>query len=207
MPRSLDHPGEAHFAEELPCIPSMTAVLRLLGYRTNRTTIGRETEKLLQRVFQEAPAMVRPRGVWTTVVLGEAQGGKTGADRARVLSGAGAVAAAVCTIGSALEKHASRLSRDGELALASVFDAWGSESVEILAQHLQDHIKQHVPGSVTAGNRLSPGYRRWPVEDQAWLFALVPADRIGVGLTAGFMMVPRKSISFVMKLRTKENAR
>ncbi len=198
---------EPQFEEGLPCIPSRTAVLRLLGYRKRKTAISSEAGRLLQHAFHLGPTLIRPRAVWTTSVFDETLEKQQHPDRARVLSGSIRLAVAVCTIGPALENHASALSVEGELALASVIDAWASESVEALAQSLQNHIKQQLQGSASVGNRLSPGYRGWPVEDQAWLFRLVPADRIGVSLTAGFMMVPRKSISFVMKLRPKENAR
>ncbi len=182
-------------------------MLRLLGYRRGRTPVGRQTENVLQEAFRVGPTLLRPGAVWATVPCDERLTGHAHPDRARVLAGATGLVVAVCTIGSPLEQRVADLSRKGELALASVIDAWGSEAVETLAQHLQRHIRGQLPLAVAAGNRLSPGYRGWPVEEQAWLFRLVPTDRVGVSLTPGFMMIPRKSISFVMKLRAKENQR
>jgi cobalamin-dependent methionine synthase I len=45
---------------------------------------------------------------------------------------------------------------------------------------------------------VSPGYAGWDVAEQAALFRLCPGDRIGVLLTAGRMMTPLKSISFLV---------
>jgi hypothetical protein len=194
---------QPRFVSDLPCDPRGTAVLRLLGYRQGRTPVSPETEKLLERVFQRGPTLAEPKAVWAVAPFDERSSSSEHPGRSRVLSGAAEVAVAVCTIGPRLEQEAADLSRRGELALASIMDAWGSEAVETLAQSLQRRIKRQL-AEHDAGNRLSPGYRGWPVEDQAWLFRLVPADRIGVSLTPGFMMVPRKSISFVMKLRAKE---
>jgi hypothetical protein len=198
-------PNAAHFVDDLPCIPRRIAVLRLLGYRRRKSPIGPEAERLLQEAFHVGPALLQPRAVWATTPCDEQLTGHAHPSRPRVLAGAARLVVAVCTIGSYLEHHVADLSRTGELALASVIDALGSEAVETLAQNLQRRIRAQLPRAMAAGNRLSPGYRGWPVEEQAWLFRLVPTDRIGVSLTPGFMMIPRKSISFVMKLRAKEN--
>jgi len=50
--------------------------------------------------------------------------------------------------------------------------------------------------------RFSPGYGKWGLEAQDYIFDLLPADSIEVSLTPSMMMMPRKSISFAVKLST-----
>ncbi len=195
---------EPQIADALPCDPRRIAVLRLLGYRKGKTPVGAAARHLLDEVSEVGPSLAHPRAVWRVVSVDEKLDLEGRPDRVRVLRGATCLTFALCTIGRGVEQESSRLSSDGELALASVLDAWGSEAVETLAENLQHHIKTRVAGFWAAGNRLSPGYRGWSVEDQAWLFSHLPADTLGVRLTPGFMMVPRKSISFVMKLSPSE---
>ena len=48
--------------------------------------------------------------------------------------------------------------------------------------------------------RISPGYGRWAIEGQPRLLALLPARELGITLTEGLMMVPRKSVSFATRV-------
>jgi hypothetical protein len=49
-----------------------------------------------------------------------------------------------------------------------------------------------------AAPRVSPGYGTWDVAFQSKLLALLPAAELGISLTSGQMMVPRKSVSFAV---------
>jgi len=48
--------------------------------------------------------------------------------------------------------------------------------------------------------RAEPGQEGWPIQQQRVLFDLLPAGEIGVRLTASYLMLPRKSLSFVVGL-------
>ena len=50
------------------------------------------------------------------------------------------------------------------------------------------------------GMRASPGQEGWPIQQQRVFFGLLPAEEIGVRLTTSCLMLPRKSISFVIGL-------
>ena len=52
---------------------------------------------------------------------------------------------------------------------------------------------------LTASTPLSPGEPEWPVEiGHPQIFALLDPSRVGITLTSGGMMIPKKSISFVV---------
>jgi cobalamin-dependent methionine synthase I len=107
------------------------------------------------------------------------------------------VAAAVCTIGPELEKLASA---QEDLVLALALDGLGNAAVETIAQQVCQRLgEQAQTAGLEAGTPLSPGEPDWPVEvGQPQVFTLVNAEAAGVRLTEGGMMVPKKSVSFVL---------
>ena len=79
-------------------------------------------------------------------------------------------------------------------------DALGSAAVSLLAsalcERLGEEAKAHGLGTTTP---FSPGQVGWPLASgQAQIFGLVDAKPIGVRLTEGYMMLPRKSTSLVV---------
>jgi hypothetical protein len=117
----------------------------------------------------------------------------------RHLAGAQRVVAAVCSIGSDLEDEATRIFPENPL-YAMALDGLGNAGVESLAQQVCSRIAQKIMiEGDQASTPLSPGNPEWPVEiGQPQVFALLhPAD-IGINLTSGGMMIPKKSISFIV---------
>jgi hypothetical protein len=118
---------------------------------------------------------------------------------ARHLHSAHEVVALVCTIGSGLEaRAASWMKRDPARGVA--LDAVGSAAVEQLAMLASAYVdEQAAAGGFCTTIPLSPGLIGWPLDTgQRQVFALVDAAAIGVALTDGSMMTPRKSRSLVI---------
>ena len=123
----------------------------------------------------------------------------TGPLAARHLGGAERVAAVVCTIGPELEQAATRL-LDEDPALAMALDGLGNAAVEILAQQVCEQIRERAQADgLQTSTPLSPGAPEWPVEiGQPQIFGLIEAAQAGIQITSGGMMIPKKSISFVV---------
>jgi len=120
---------------------------------------------------------------------------------ARALAGASEVAVAVCTIGSVLEERMPELfaSRDALHALA--LEGAGVAAVRQVANAAGVHICDAATRrGLSVGMRASPGQEGWSIQQQRTLFSLIPAGQIGVQLTSSCLMLPRKSVSFVMGL-------
>jgi hypothetical protein len=118
---------------------------------------------------------------------------------ARHLAGAEQVVFALATIGPDLEEHSSsQMGKDPLLGIA--LDGLGNAAVEVLGEQVCIRIgKQAEAVGLTASTPLSPGEPEWPVEiGQSQIFALLDPSRVGITLTSGGMMVPKKSISFVV---------
>jgi hypothetical protein len=107
----------------------------------------------------------------------------------------------VCTLGDGLESRiTSEMNHNPPLGLA--LDAFGSSAIKELSTAACGHfdsVAQQVGLQSTIP--LSPGMIGWPLDQgQLELFAMVDATEIGIDLTTGFQMIPRKSLSMVIGL-------
>ncbi len=119
----------------------------------------------------------------------------------RHLSGAQRVVAAICTIGPELEQAVTHLLGEDPL-YALALDGLGNAAVDLLAQGICARIGEQVQADgLQASTPLSPGNPEWPVEiGQQQIFALLDPSQAGVTLTSGGMMLPKKSMSFIVGL-------
>ena len=148
----------------------------------------------LDELWDEAVGLLEPRGVWRLVDGAVAAG--TGMPEP-----GDQVAVGVCTIGSALEDASAERAGRGSLLDALVLDAIGSAAAEAAADALNLLICEAAAAREReAAPRVSPGYGGWDTVCQARLLALLPTGDLGVRLTSGSMMVPRKSVSFAASL-------
>jgi len=171
-----------------------------LGYRRNKKPNGALAE-LVQESEKEAEGLARPSGVFS---LFERESFPKGS----FLSGMFAdkwpavkIALAVCTIGPVLEETVSRYSVSGQLTRALIIDATGSSLTEAACDFVNEKICQTAADlSLHPADRISPGYGHWKIEEQGIIFGLVSTNSIGVSLTDSYVMIPRKSVSFAVKL-------
>jgi len=104
----------------------------------------------------------------------------------------------VVTIGPGLEKQAS------EEAKGSVFRSWvleraGDHALEKAGAYVRSHVREALGGDVSSFSPGSGTGKLFGIEQQEVLFQILdPPESIGVCLTAGCMMVPRKSVSGVL---------
>ena len=123
---------------------------------------------------------------------------------AQHLSRAKEIIVMLCTIGSNLDSHVSRLFADDPM-VALALDGVGSAAVESLAIQACNYFEQQakINGFKTT-MPLNPGMVGWPVEvGQPQIFSLLDCEEIGVTLTDSWMMVPNKSLSLVLGIGTE----
>jgi hypothetical protein len=117
----------------------------------------------------------------------------------RHLAASSEVLVVLCTIGSALETHASRvLANDAALGLA--LDALGTAAIDHLSHAVCSQTEEHARAlNLRTTIPLSPGMEGWPLADgQAQLFSLWANESIPIDLTQSFMMIPTKSLSMAI---------
>ena len=115
------------------------------------------------------------------------------------LAGAKYISAAVCTVGSRIDKYASAVMKE-DIVLGLAVDGVGSAAVEALANAVCKEIElEAADRGYESTIPLSPGMIGWGVEDgQPLIFGLLDPAEIGIELTPSYLMVPRKSLSMVM---------
>lgn len=136
-----------------------------------------------------ALSLIEPAAIWTVIDY-------ESTNKHPIFTGAVRVALCLCTIGPRLEKAVAGL-MESDVLRGLILDAFGSQAVsEISRQIVRDVESRAGESGFRPSKRFAPGYRSWPVEEQAFLFGHLPGQTIGVRLTDSFMMVPRKSYSF-----------
>ncbi len=194
--------------EEIPVSIDKQEILRLQGYRGQRQ-LDRPIRKILEEVFEDCHRLLQPRAVCVqrearvmrkSIRLANGPSLRS-PDGARAWPNAERLAVVVCTIGPALEERVSELSAQGASTAALMLEGIGSVAVESVADQVNRRIcRDAAHQGLRVGPRLSPGYGDWPIEDQRAIFAIVPAQRIGVHLNDQGMMIPMKSVSFCVGL-------
>ncbi len=182
------------YVDDLLIAPRLEEVYRLLGGKPDDAPA--RLQQLLEQALSMGRELAKPRALYGLFDHIESDPVLT--------NDLGPIVLGICTIGSALEEKVRELTTENQLALATALDAVGSETVENLAEQLEARIcKEFTTEEQVAGARFSPGYGNWPLASgQQTIFSRLPAERIGVTLSATSLMSPLKSISFAMKLST-----
>ncbi|TDA66985.1 MAG: hypothetical protein D9V47_11755 [Clostridia bacterium] len=172
---------------------SRREVYRYLGYKHGRQVSSR-TRRMVEEQLDMAREWLAPRAAYRVVAADPFASRENFTD-------AREVALTVCTAGETVEEKVSELFRRGDAAAALVVDAIGSVAAEAVADTVNEEIDRLArdQGWYTT-RRFSPGYSNWPVEDQQLIFRHFPGEPAGVRLTSGYMMLPRKSVSFAVKM-------
>ena len=116
-----------------------------------------------------------------------------------LLKGVSYLVLGVATIGSSLENKVFELFSQGEYPQAIALDAVGTVAVEALSKYVRNLICQEVKDrNLQITRHFSPGYNNWDISQQKNIFQIIPVDKIGVKLTESYMMVPQKSLSWII---------
>jgi hypothetical protein len=120
------------------------------------------------------------------------------------LSPASSIVAVLCTIGSELENRANEVSSD-DLILGLALDGLGSAAVEILANACCSHFEAHASSlDQSTSIPISPGMIGWSVEvGQQEIFNHFDSREVDVTLTESMLMIPKKSLTFVLGMGTQ----
>ena len=105
----------------------------------------------------------------------------------------------VVTIGSSLENKVSEFFTKGEYPRAVALDAVGTVSVRSLSNYMRSLVCQEAKEkNLQTTKYFSPGSGDWDISQQKNIFQIIPVDKIGVKLTESYMMVPQKSLSWII---------
>lgn len=166
-------------------------ILRLIGYKKRSFEIASSVKKLISEEKNKLDSLLRPLSIFTIIDYEET-------NKHPIFEHAEKVALCICTIGPILEEEIRKLMKKNELLRALILDALGSEAVEEVAIQSDEFLAEKARRmNLWPSKRFSPGYKRWDIRQQRFVFDVLLAQQIGVRLIKdSFMMIPRKSISF-----------
>jgi len=162
-----------------------------IGYKTLRQKdIPENIKELVCEMREVLKKKLDPRAVYR--VMDYAQ-----TNRHPIFKHAEKVALCICTVGPKIEEQSRRWMEENQLLKGYIMDSFGSEAAEALAGQCDRIIvEQARKKDLWPSKRFSPGYGKWDITEQEYLFQVLPAEKIGVRLSESYMMIPRKSVSF-----------
>ncbi len=170
---------------------------------------NRASPKLFSKageVIKEANSLIKPAAMYTIVEVNSFEhqritfegGSFEGPLVAKAMAGAEHLNIAICTIGGELEKRVEEKMNENPI-MGVTLDGAGIAAVRKVSQTIEDIISELACELDTSlGMRAQPGQEGWPIEQQRLVFSILPADKIGVHLTESCLMIPRKSVSFII---------
>jgi hypothetical protein len=186
-------------------------VLRYQGYSKKR--VKNPNQNILQITEEEINRgynLFKPQGIYSLIkIISFASKGRIDLENELVfrfsksvinqLKEASHLLVGVVTIGDFLEKKVSKLFSQGEYPRALALDAVGTVAVEDFSRGVRKLARQEVKEQGFKTSRhFSPGYGGLEVSQQDIIFKNIPTDNIGVMLTKGYMMLPQKSLSWII---------
>jgi len=116
-----------------------------------------------------------------------------------LLKGVSYLVLGVATIGSSLENKVFELFSQGEYPQAIALDAVGTVSVRSLSNYMRSLVcREAKEQNLQTTKYFSPGSADWDISQQKNIFQMIPVDKIGVKLTESYMMIPQKSLSWII---------
>ena len=181
--------------------------LRYLGFGQKQP--DNTTLTLLRRAAQELAATVQERIIFlmlpltmedSCVFAGNAR--FESAKLAAHLSASERCVLLCATLGVGVDRLLARYSAR-EMGYAAVLNAAASAWIEAFLDEWQQGFLLEHP-EFSAVSRFSPGYGDWDIADQPKILNLLSAWRIGVTATQSHMLVPVKSVTAILGLRSGE---
>ena len=172
--------------------------LRLCGRDPGAALEGR-----IKAMRESALGVMRPARAWRRFDDPFVAGGSDSDSLRKHLAGCHAAYLLCTTIGAAFDALQRRTSATSP-ADAFVLQAIGAAAIEEWTDEAEREIRHELKNGETLVSRYSPGYGDWPLEAQRRLFELLDAPRtVGVSLTDSLLMVPSKSVSAIIGVKTE----
>ncbi len=187
-------------------------VLRYQGY--HHFKVKKNNEIIIQITREEIKQgykLSKPQGIYSLLKINEIFFSKRRVDLENNISlyfnnsvidflkGTDYLVFGVVTIGNSLEDKISEFFTNKEYSRGLALDAVGTVAVRYLSRHVRSIIcKEAKEQNLQTTKHFTPGTAEWDISQQKNIFEIIPADKIGVRLTESYMMIPKKSLSWVI---------
>ncbi|MDH4036614.1 MAG: hypothetical protein OEX18_02595 [Candidatus Krumholzibacteria bacterium] len=184
--------GDIRREASLPILFEDDVVLGMLGYAER--PVPQRVRDIVAEMRAEAAPLLKP----ACAIL---RAGPELLARSLFLKELDGAVLCLVTIGVGVEQAMERYDAAGEIAKALIMNVFGSAAVEAAADAANDLIRGDIAREgLRCTRRFSPGYGGWALSEQRWILPALGGESLGVALTEGCMMVPRKSITFAVSV-------
>ena len=186
-------------------------VLRYQGYHHNKAV---ETNEIILQItrgeIEQSYCLFEPKGIYSKVMIKNISSeGRINLENGlcleinnsmlNLLKGTSYLAFGLSTIGKNLEEKVVELFAQNEYPKAMALDAVGTVASKFLSNYVKSLICQEAKEqNFQTTKYFSPGSGDWNISQQKNIFQIIPAGKIGVKLTESYMMIPKKSLSWVI---------
>ena len=186
-------------------------VLRYQGYHRNKA--GKTGEIILQitrKEIEQGYCLFEPKGIYSKLMIRNISSeGRINLENGlcleinnsmlNLLKGTNYLAFGLSTIGNNLEDKVAELFAKNEYPKAIALDAVGTVASKFLSNYVKSLVCQEAKEQKFQTTKyFNPGSGDWNINQQKIIFQIIPADKIGIKLTESYMMVPKKSLSWVI---------
>ncbi len=184
----------------------LTAIDILKGQGIDPERASERLHASAESVLEEAHSLLKPAALYKVVRVTDFDhqkitfngGSFEGPLVAKAMAGADDLNIVACTIGENLENKVQEMMNENPVK-AVALDGAGIAAIRKVSQAVEDLIsKEACELETNLGMRAQPGQEGWPIEQQREVFTILPGEEVGIRLTETCLMIPRKSVSFVI---------
>ena len=183
-------------------------VLKYLGYKGGAT--DEKTINDIQRISEDVIKTAQPAVTYMVFDIEDnfcfsgtnfIPGGN---DIKKMLEGCKKAVLMAATLGMEIEKKL-RAIQITDMYSALIFDCCASSAIENVCDNFQNELEEKVnKQGLFLTDRFSPGYGDMPFEQQKDICTMLRTEKnIGVSLSSGGIMIPRKTVTAVMGISDK----
>jgi len=197
--------------DTMPVI-SKDRVFRLLGQKDNE--VSNRLSKKIDKHISGLKKTIRPKVLYTTKKIRKIEGGTLtleggiklkSARISKTLGKCDRITFFLATIGEQVDDVINTSMNKKNLSDAYIYDAIGSAAVEATVEDFQNRMDSKVKEKNQRTTlRFSPGYCDWKINEQKKVFSVLENDLINVDLNESYLMAPRKSVSGVFGIGSRE---
>ncbi len=191
---------------------SKERVFRLLGQK-DKGVSARLSRKIDEQIVG-MKNMMHPKVLYTTKKIEKIEGATLtleggvklkSAKISKTLGKCDRITFFLATIGDQVDDVIETSLSNKKLSDAYIYDAIGSAAVEATVDEFQNNMDTKVKEQNQRTTlRFSPGYCDWKINEQQKVFSVLENDLIDVDLSESNLMAPRKSVSGVFGIGSRE---
>ncbi len=191
---------------------SKERVFRLLGKKDKG--VSARLSRKIDKHIAGMEKTIRPKVLYTTKKIEKIEGGTLtleggvklkSAKISKTLGKCERITFFLATIGEQVDDVIETSLSEKKLSDAYIYDAIGSAAVEATVDDFQNKMDKAVKAKNQRTTlRFSPGYCDWKISEQKQVFSVLENDLIDVDLSESYLMAPRKSVSGVFGIGSRE---